>query len=111
MENFKKHLVKNLEQNWSLYEFDRTFDLFYAGQIPHGALFVKSGTVELIFKGIQKKLLEPASLYFLDNLLEEIPIKFSVRVHPGTAIYLLDKPSLFDHLEQVQATAEQNKQV
>lgn len=97
---FQQHLTHILDQHWSLYHFNKTFDLFYAGQIPHGAVFVKQGIVEMIYRGKVKKILEPQTIYFLKELLQEQPIKSSIRVQGPTALYLLDKPAVYQRLEQ-----------
>jgi hypothetical protein len=79
--------------------FNIECDLFYKGQIPTGAIFITEGKVCQIKRNKVQVPLKLNQLIFLEELLNESPVKNNIRVYPGTKLYLIDRFSVMHELE------------
>jgi hypothetical protein len=86
----EKKLLEIINHHWRPHLYIKECDIFYAGQIPMGAIYIEKGPVYLMSRAKKQVITEPG-IYFLNELLQEVPLKYNVRVSPESKIYILDR--------------------
>jgi CRP-like cAMP-binding protein len=79
--------------------YNTTEELIYEGQTPHAGYLLVEGEIHFIKrKSVFQKIL-PGTLFGVTELMNHTPIKFTVRILPGSKVCILDKSTVKEILE------------
>lgn len=84
----------------SLHTFEKDFIIFHHGQIPTTSLYIHQGNVHI--KGSKNRILktlEHGKVYFVEQLIKQLPLKQDVLIQAGATITLTDRTSILNHLK------------
>lgn len=78
-------------------------ELIYEGQIPFAGYLLLEGEIQFIKrKTIFQKIL-PGTLFGVSELMENRPLKFTVKILPGSKVCILDRSTVKEILKTIQS--------
>lgn len=89
-----------LKSHFETITFSSEFDLVYEKQIPNIGIILVDGGIDLLNKRNHIELKSPGSILGLQNLLNNIPLKFKCRVKKNSQLILLPKSEIMRILDE-----------
>lgn len=76
-------------------------EIIYEGQIPHAGYLLVEGEIHFIKrKNVFQKIL-PGTLFGVTELMNNNPIRFTVKILPGSKVCILDRSTVKEILNQL----------
>ena len=80
--------------------YNTATELIYEGQTPHAGYLLVEGEIHFVKrKNVFQKIL-PGTLFGVTELMNHTPLKFTVKILPGSKVCILDKSTVKEILQE-----------
>lgn len=93
----KENFNRLIDKHWEPTQYAKECTIFYNGQIPTFAIYLKKGTLSFVKKSKTTEVSQKG-LYLLEELVDQKPIKFDLKISSNSAIYILDRSALKQYI-------------
>lgn len=96
-------LAQAIESQWPVQTFKQSFDLFYAGQVPNVATFLKEGRAIAVYNENGKKkekILSAPMLIGANELLEQGISNCSIKIVKDSQASVFDRMTFQEYLNK-----------
>lgn len=85
----------------SLYQTET--ELIYEGQVPFAGYLLVEGEIQFIKRKAIFQKITPGTIFGVSELMENKPLKFTVKILPGSKVCILDRSTVKEILGTIQA--------
>ncbi len=75
-------------------------DIIYEGQIPHAGYLLLEGEIHFIKRKKVIQKIQAGTLFGVSELMNNSPLKFTVRILPNSKVSILDKSTVKEILKE-----------
>ena len=102
-----EHLIDEIRKFVPTKVYSTNCPLFYEGQTPVVAYLVVEGSIHLIKNKKIKSIIKEGNLVGLNELMNNLPSKYSAEALLNTQLCFLDKSTVFEIIEHNNSTLSQ----
>lgn len=95
----KSYQVETLQNFSTPQTFNTSTELIYEGQIPMAGYLLIEGEIHFLKRKTVFQKILPGTLFGVSELMSHTPIKFTVKILPGSKVCILDRSTVKELLE------------